>query len=81
MDHVVQVAANEQRPADEVRALILIRAEDLSIPIHGDEVQINGNGQTMRAAVRYKAKVSLPIINQPVYQVRFQHDRTLGPLQ
>src|SRR5437899_13032157 len=33
IDHVIQVAANEQRPAKEVRALILIKAGDLSLPV------------------------------------------------
>ena len=77
IDHVLQSAASEQTSVKEVRALILIKAGDLSLPIEGDELQINGSGQTMRAAVQYKADISLPIVNQPVYRMRFQHDRGL----
>lgn len=73
MNHVIQVAANEQRPAKEIRAQILIKAEDLSLPVQGDGIQIDGYGQTLRAAVRYKADISMPIVNQPVYRIRFQH--------
>ena len=29
--HVIQVAANEQRPTAEVRALMLVKAEELSL--------------------------------------------------
>jgi hypothetical protein len=74
IDQVIQVAANQQRPAKEVRALILIKAEDLSLPVQGNEVQINGYGRTLRATVRYKADITMPIVNQPVYRISLQHD-------
>ena len=74
IDHVIQVAADQHRPAKEVRALILIKAADLSLPVQGDEIQINGDGSTLRATVRYKAHISMPIINQPVYRISFQHE-------
>ena len=73
IDHVVQVAANEQLPAKEVRAMLLIKAGDLLLPIHGDEIQVTGKGETLRVAVRYKADISMPIVNQAVYQMRFDH--------
>ena len=81
IDHVIQVAANEQLPAKEVRALILIRAGDLFVPVHDDEIQITGKGVTLRAAVHYKVDISLPIVNQPVYRMRFDHDSAFRPLQ
>ena len=81
IDHVIQVAANEQRPAKEVRALILIKAGDLFLPVQEDEIQITGKGLALRAAVHYKVDISLPIVNQPVYRMRFDHDRALGPPQ
>jgi|ERR1051326_3606070 hypothetical protein len=74
IDHVIQVAANQQRPAKEARALILIKAEDLSLPVRGDGVQINGNGQTLRATVNYKADIMMPIVNQPVYRISLRHE-------
>jgi hypothetical protein len=81
IDHVIRVAANEHRSAKDVRALILIKAGDLSLPVQGDGIQINGNGQTLRAAVKYETDIRMPIVNQPVYRMRFQHDRALGPIQ
>jgi hypothetical protein len=81
IDHVIQVAANEQRPAKEVRTLILIKAEDLFLPVQEDEIQITGKGLALRAAVHYKVDISLPIVNQPVYRMRFDHDLTLRPVQ
>src|SRR5437763_651356 len=79
-DSVMQVAANEQRPAKDVRALLLIKAEDLSLPVQGNDVQITGKGQTLRAAVHYRAVISMPILNQPVYRMRFDHDLGRGAM-
>ena len=73
IDRVIRVAAIEQRSAKEIRALILIKAENLSLPVQGDGIQVDGYGQTLTATVRYKADISMPIVNQPVYRIRFQH--------
>src|SRR5206468_12200272 len=42
IDHVIQVAANEQRPAKEVRTLILTNSEDLLLPVQEADVQLPG---------------------------------------
>jgi len=81
IDHVIQVAANEQRPAKEVRTLILIKAEDLFLPVQEDEIQITGKGLALRAAVHYKVDIILPIVNQPVYRMKFDHDLAPRPPQ
>ena len=81
IDHVIDIAANEHRSAKEVRAMILIKAGDLSLPVQGDGIQIDDNGQTLRAAVQYQADIRMPIVNLPVYRMRFQHDRPLKPIQ
>ena len=78
---VIQAAANEQRPAKEVRALLLVKAEDLLLPVHEDGIDITGKGQSLRAAVRYKTDITIPIVNQPVHRVWFNHNLTLKPLQ
>lgn len=77
IDHVMQTAANEQRAAKDVRALLLIKAEDLSLPVQGGDVHITGGGQTMKATVHYNADITMPIVNQSVYRIRFDHDLTL----
>lgn len=81
IDHVIQVAANEQRPAKEVRALILIKAGDLFLPVQEDEIQITGKGLALKATVHYKVDINLPIVNQPVYRMRFDHDLAPRPPQ
>ncbi len=81
MDQVMDFAANEQRPAREVRALLLIKAEDLSLPVHGDEIDIIAYGQMLKGAVHYKTDITMPIVNQSVYRIRFDHDLTLKRLR
>ena len=80
MDEVIHVAANQQRPARDVRALLLIKAEDLSLPVHGDEIDITGNGRLLKATVHYKTDITMPIVNQSVYRMRFDHDLAPKPL-
>jgi hypothetical protein len=79
INYVMHVAANERRSAREVRALLLIKAEDLSLPVQGDGVDVTDNGQMLKAAVRYKADITMPIVNQSVYRMRFDHDLILKP--
>jgi hypothetical protein len=80
IDHVMHVAASERRPANEVRAMLLIKAEDLSLPLQGAVVNVTGNGQILKTVVHYKADITMPIVNQSVYRMRFDHDLTLKPL-
>ena len=80
IDHVMHVAASKQLPASEVRALLLIKAEDLSLPVHGDEISITGNGQMLKAGVQYSTDITMPIVNQSVHRMRFRHDLTLKPI-
>src|SRR5207237_10685797 len=37
LQYVVNIAGGENRPAKEIRALILVKAEELSLPIRGDK--------------------------------------------
>src|SRR5436190_22180311 len=55
--HVVQIAADEHRPAKEVRTLLLVKAEELSIPLQYDRIDITGEGETLRTIVRYDTEI------------------------
>jgi hypothetical protein len=81
IDHAIQIAANEHDSVKEVRALLLLKAADLLLPIQADGIDVRGSGKTLRAIVHYKADISMPIINQPAYRMSFEHDLTSKPLQ
>jgi len=36
LKYIVQIAGSENRPTKEIRALILVKADELSLPVHGD---------------------------------------------
>jgi hypothetical protein len=79
MQHAVQVAGVENRPARELRALLLVRAEGLSVPIRGDEILISGGENSLRATLHYEAHINLPILNKTVYRMSFDHDVRFKP--
>ena len=74
VDHAIEVAASEHYPVKEVRAQLLMKAEDLSLPIQADEIHVSGLGNTLRATVHYRADISMPLVNQRAYRLSFQHD-------
>jgi hypothetical protein len=74
LDHSIQIAATERPSIKEVRAQLLMKASDLAVPIQTGEIDVTGNGKTLRAVVHYNADISMPIINQPVYQMTFKHE-------
>jgi hypothetical protein len=74
MQDVVQVAAKERRSTNELRALLLVRARELSIPIRSDAILISGNADMPRVRVYYDAGITVPILNWPAYFFRFNHD-------
>ena len=76
IDHVVELAGSEHRTSKEVRALILVRAEEIGIPIHGDQIQIIGADQTLNVKLDYEADVEIPGFERVLYRKNFHHDIT-----
>ena len=66
LKYVVQVAGEEQRPAKEVRQLILVKAEDLDLPVRGEQINVTGLGQAMKISVVYDVDIQLPILDRGI---------------
>ena len=73
IQHVIDVAGIEQRPAREVRALVLVKAEQLALPVNGDQVQVAGGGDTLAVSLDYSVDIEIPVIQRAVYSKQFQH--------
>jgi hypothetical protein len=73
LQYVVQIAGNENRPSKEVRALILVRAQELSLPIRGEQISILGGGPTLDVSVDYIVDIDAPVVHSPIYSKRFEH--------
>jgi hypothetical protein len=74
LTYVVRIAGNEHRPAREIRALLLVRAEELGLPIRGDQITILGAGQSLKVAVNYEVDIEVPVFERGLYRKSFQHN-------
>ena len=73
LQYVVQIAAPEYRPTKEIRALILVKAEGLSLPIRGEQITILGGGDSLNISVGYDVNIDIPLIQRQIYTKRFEH--------
>ena len=79
LQYVVQIAGPELRPNKEIRALILVKAEELSLPIHGDQVTILGGGDSLNLSVSYDVNIEIPLFHSQLYTKKFQHSVKYHP--
>src|ERR1700687_5505142 len=73
LQYVVRIAGDEHRPAKEIRALILVRADELSLPVRGEQITILGGGDTLSVAVSYDVDIEIPLLQRQIYTKRFEH--------
>ena len=73
LQYIVRIAGDEQRPAKEVRTLILVRADELSLPLRSEEITILGGGQTLNVAVSYNVDIQIPLLQSEIYKKRYEH--------
>jgi hypothetical protein len=78
---LVQSSAADYREPKEVRVLLLVKAEQLELPITNDAIKIAGIGRTLRVGVHYEDDIRLPILNQRLYRMKFAHNFNSGSLQ
>jgi|SRR6185295_20324986 len=74
--HVSELAATQHRPAKDVRVLLLVKAEELSIPLQYDGINITGEGEGLRTVIHYDTELKIPLLNRVVYRMEFNHDLT-----
>jgi hypothetical protein len=73
LQYVVNVAGTEERPAKEIRALLLVKAEQLNLPLRGDQITINGGGRTLNIRVNYTVDIDIPVLQSTVYTKEINH--------
>jgi len=73
LQYVVQIAGLENRPAKEIRALILVKAEELSLPVRGEQITILGGGNTLNVSVNYDVDIDIPLLQRQIYTKKFEH--------
>jgi hypothetical protein len=73
LQYVVQIAAPEYRPNKEIRALILVKAQELSLPIRGEQITILGGGDSLNVSVSYDVNIEIPLLQRQIYSKKFEH--------
>ena len=73
LQYVVQVAGSERRPAREIRALLLLKAEELNVPIRGEQITIGGSGTGLHVSVGYDVDIEIPVFERGLYRKQCQH--------
>jgi hypothetical protein len=72
--YVVQLAGAEERPAKEIKELLLVKAEQLKLPLRTDQIVVKGGGQSLNVIVNYDVDVEVPWIQRQIYTKNFEHD-------
>jgi hypothetical protein len=73
LHHLVQIAGIERRPANEIRTLLLVKAEELSLPVTRDQITVRGSGNSLSVSVNYDVDIEIPLIQRQVYTKTFEH--------
>jgi hypothetical protein len=74
VQYVVQIAGNEGRSAKDVRDLVLVKAEELALPVSRDQILVSGAGQSMNVVVHYNVEIEIPLIQREIYSKTFEHN-------
>jgi hypothetical protein len=73
LQYVVQIAGNEHRPSKEIRALLLVKAEELSLPVQGEQITILGAGDSLNITVDYDVDIDIPLFQREIYSKHYEH--------
>ncbi|HYR44072.1 MAG TPA: hypothetical protein VER98_13670 [Terriglobia bacterium] len=73
LQYVVRISGDENRPSKEIRALILVKAQELSLPVRGEQISILGGGLTLNVTVDYNVDIEVPLVQSLIYSKRFEH--------
>lgn len=71
--YVVQLGGSENRNAREMRALLLVKADELGIPLKGSEIKIQGSGQNLKIGLEYDMDIDIPIFKRGFYTKHYEH--------
>jgi len=73
LEYVVQIAGQDHRPAREIRALLLVKAEELGLPIKGQDINILGGGESLNVSVGYEMDIDVPLLQRQIFTKHFDH--------
>jgi hypothetical protein len=79
VESALRRAAIDRRSAKEIRTLLLVKAEQLSIPVADERIDITGQGQTLGTVIAYDREIEIPLLGGGLYRMEFRHSLTAKP--
>jgi hypothetical protein len=76
---VLQRAALDNRSATDLQSILLLRAEELSIPVQRQQIQVTRQGESVRTVIGYDAEIKVPLVNRVAYRMEFRHNLSNHP--
>ena len=74
VESVLRRAAIDHRPAKDIRTLLVTKAEQLSIPVAEEGINITGHGQMLGTIIAYDREIEIPLLGGPLYRMEFRHN-------
>jgi hypothetical protein len=71
--YVVQLAGNETRTPREVRSLLIVKADELQIPLKPEQINVQGSGQNLQVSLQYDINIDVPIFQYGFYSKHYEH--------
>jgi hypothetical protein len=81
VDTLERQAAIQHRPADDIRTLVLMKVQQLSIPAQEDQIRVTGQGESLRTIIAYDAELRIPVVDRVLYRMEFNHNLGLVALR
>jgi len=72
--YVVQLAGNETRTPREVRSLLLVKADELQIPLKPEQIRVQGAGQSLKVSLQYDVNIDIPIFQHGFLSKHYEHN-------
>jgi hypothetical protein len=74
VESVLRKAAVDRRPTKDIRTLVMVKAEELSIQLQPDRISVTREGETVGTVIAYDAEIRVPIVNRVLYRLEFNHN-------
>jgi hypothetical protein len=73
MVDVVQRGGAESKSQDLIHDLVLYKAQELSLPVHSEQVVVLGGGTSLSVSVVYEADIQIPVVDRGIYRKLYEH--------
>jgi hypothetical protein len=74
VDTLERQAALHQRGASDIRRLVILKVQELSIPAEEEQISVTGQGESLRTIIAYNEEIRIPVVDRVLYRLEFNHN-------